>query len=146
MPPGGVRRSGDDAEPAHPGDLLGRGERDLQEADGLELTGARQRPASITFTPPAATTSARVFFASASSPAMSTVVARSPRVPAARAGEVGVEALDDLRARQRLGELGGGGGVRARRESNVSKFTGLVMSTTIFRRAAPRAAIWSRAA
>jgi hypothetical protein len=36
-------RLGGDAEAAEPAELLGRGERDLQEAEGLELTGPLER-------------------------------------------------------------------------------------------------------
>ena len=77
-------RSGDDAEAAGPGDLLAGGEGDLQEAERLELAGALSEPASIAFRPPEVMTPARVDLASASSPAIRTVVVSGPTVPAAR--------------------------------------------------------------
>src|SRR5690349_25103455 len=41
---GGSCWSGDDAEATGPGDLLAGGEGELEEADGLELAGPRERP------------------------------------------------------------------------------------------------------
>ena len=59
--------------------------------------------------PPEVMTPARVDFASASSPAIRTVVASSPTVPAARVpAKVVLKALSDPRLGQRGGDLGGG--------------------------------------
>ena len=83
--------------------------------------------------PPEVTTPARVDLASASSPAISTVVVSGPTVPAARVpAKVVLNALStrdcgSAAAISAAAELSAG----TTRESKVSKFSGLVMSTTI---------------
>ena len=83
--------------------------------------------------PPEVTTPARVDLASASSPAISTVVVSGPTVPAASvAAKVVLKALStrdcgSAAAISAAAELSAG----TIRESKVSKFSGLVMSTTI---------------
>src|SRR3954453_2025589 len=93
----------------------------------------RSDPASTACWPPAVITSARADLASASSPAISTVVGRSPTVPdASVAANVVLNALStrdcgSFAAISAAAELSDG----TVSESNVLKSSGLVMSTTI---------------
>ena len=109
--------SGDDAEPTGPGDLLARGQRDLQETEGLELTSARQ-PAGVDRAQAARRDDAgeqrlRVG-----------VVARDEHGGRQRAdgaggegaGERGVERLEHRGVGQGRGDLGGGRAVGGHRE------------------------------
>ena len=139
-----MRWSGDQAEAACPGDLLIGGEGDLHEAEGLQLAGPRQRAGVDGLEAAGVMTPARVDFASASSPAISTVVVSGPTVLAARVAAKVV--LNAFRTRDcgravaisSVAELSDG----TVRESKVSKFRGLVMSTTILpARLSPRSAI-----
>lgn len=79
------------------------------------------------------TTSDSAALASASSPAIWTVVVRSPILPVARvAAKVVLKALSTREfGRAAASSAAAEESVGTVRESNVSKFTGLVMSTTI---------------
>ena len=74
-------RSGGDAEAAGPGDLLVGGEGDLQEAEGLELAGPLERAGVDGLQAAGGDDAGQSDLASASSPAMSTVVVRGRRCP-----------------------------------------------------------------
>jgi hypothetical protein len=135
------RRSGRDAEATGPGDLLAGRKGDLQEAEASSSRARVSGPASIAFRPPEAITPARVDLASASSPAIRTVVGSEPTLPAARvAAKVVLKAFSTRDAGRAsaisaVAELSAG----TVRESKVSKFSGLVMSTTILPRGSRRA-------
>src|SRR6478735_2491745 len=101
--------SGDDAEAAGPRDLLARGEGDLQEAEGLELTGAGERAG---VDGPEATggdgagqlrLGVRVVTGEEHGRRV-----RADGAGRQRAGEGRVEGLDEARLGERLGDLGGG--------------------------------------
>ena len=69
-------------------------------------------PASMAFRPPEVTIPARVALASASSPAIRTVVVSGPTVPAARVpAKVVLKAFRTVESGQGGGDLGGGGAV-----------------------------------